>query len=50
MVQISTVFGGDPVYWTLALLGTDQHAMLDDFELIEQVHGLHLSRMWVAAE
>lgn len=34
VVQVSTVFGEDPIYWTLALLGTDQHAMPCDFEII----------------
>jgi hypothetical protein len=50
VVQVSTVFGEDPDYWTLALIGTDQHAMIGDFEIIEQVHSLHLSMMKVAAE
>ncbi|NNU54961.1 hypothetical protein [Rhizobium indigoferae] len=34
IVQVSTVFGDDPAYWTLALVGTDQHAMPADFEII----------------
>ncbi|MGR9403323.1 hypothetical protein ACU8M5_26755 (plasmid) [Rhizobium leguminosarum] len=34
IVRVSTVFGEDPDYWTLALLGTDQHAMPADFEII----------------
>ncbi|WP_040143259.1 hypothetical protein [Rhizobium etli] len=34
VVQVSTIFGAKPGYWTLALLGTDQHAMPDDFEFI----------------
>ena len=34
IVQVSTIFGEDPAYWTLAILGSDQHAMPDDFELI----------------
>ncbi|MGZ2384487.1 hypothetical protein ACVIDN_005911 [Rhizobium brockwellii] len=34
VVQVSTVFGKDPDYWTLALLGTDQHAMPTEFEII----------------
>ncbi|QIO75668.1 hypothetical protein ELH99_04775 [Rhizobium leguminosarum] len=37
IVQVSTVFGDDPAYWTLALLGTDQHAMPADFEIIASV-------------
>jgi hypothetical protein len=34
VVKVSTVFGEDPNYLTLALLGTDQHAMPCDFEII----------------
>lgn len=34
VVQVSTVFGKEPDYWTLALLGTDQHAMPTEFEII----------------
>jgi hypothetical protein len=37
VVQVSTVFGEEPNYWTLALPGTDQHAMPSDFEIIVQV-------------
>ena len=37
VVQVSTVFGEDPNYWTLALPGTDQHAMPSDFEIIGPV-------------
>jgi hypothetical protein len=43
VVQISTVFGEDPGYWTLAPLGTHQHAMFADYEMIERIHALHLS-------
>lgn len=25
IVQVSTIFGEDPDFWTLALLGSDQH-------------------------
>lgn len=50
VVQVSTVFGEHPDYWTLAILGNEQHAMLGDFEIIEQIHGLHLSLMREAAE
>lgn len=50
VVQVSTVFGEDPDYWTLALLGTDQHAMVADFEIIEQIDSLNLSRPRLAAE
>jgi hypothetical protein len=34
VVQVSTVFGEDPDCWTLALLGTDQHVMPGEFEII----------------
>jgi hypothetical protein len=50
VVQISDVFGDAPEFWTLALLGSDQHAMLGEFEIIEQIHGLHLSLVRVAAQ
>jgi hypothetical protein len=28
------VFGEDPDYWTVAVLGSDQHFMPSDFEII----------------
>ncbi len=34
IVQISPIFGVDPEYWTLAVVGSDQHHMIGDFELI----------------
>jgi hypothetical protein len=34
VVRISTVFGEDPDYWTVAVLGSDQHFMPSDFEII----------------
>lgn len=37
IVQVSTVFGMDADYWTLALLGTDQHAMPAEFEIIAPI-------------
>ncbi|KRB55382.1 hypothetical protein ASE04_05710 [Rhizobium sp. Root708] len=36
VVQVSTVFGKDPEYWTLAVVGSDQHHMLGDFEIISR--------------
>jgi hypothetical protein len=36
-VQVSTVFGEDPDYRTLAVVGSDQHHMIHDFELIALV-------------
>lgn len=37
IVQISTIFGEEPEYWTLAVLGSDQHHMIADFEIIAEV-------------
>ncbi|OWV99988.1 hypothetical protein [Rhizobium sp. R693] len=37
IVQVSTIFGQDPDYWTLAVLGSDQHHMITDFEIIALV-------------
>ncbi|TAU38056.1 hypothetical protein ELH27_34320 [Rhizobium leguminosarum] len=34
VVQISTVFGVDQDYWTLAVLGSDQHQMIGDYEIV----------------
>jgi hypothetical protein len=50
VVQVSTVFGRDPDYWTLALLGTDQHAMPSEFEIIGQVEPAERSALRQAAE
>lgn len=50
VVQVSTVFGRDPDYWTLALLDTDQHAMPSEFEIIGQVEPAELSALRQAAE
>ncbi|ANL31873.1 hypothetical protein AMC90_PD00848 (plasmid) [Rhizobium phaseoli] len=48
VVQVSTIFGAEPDYWTLALLGTDQHAMPDDFEFIGPAE--HPAKYPLAAE
>jgi len=37
IVQVSTIFGKEPDYWTLAVPGSDQHHMVDDFEIIAPV-------------
>lgn len=37
IVQVSTVFGDEPEYWTLAIPGSDQHHMVSDFEIIAPV-------------
>ena len=50
VVQVSTVFGRDPDYWTLALLGTDQHAMPSEFEIIAPVDPAERSPLRQAAE
>lgn len=50
IVQVSTVFGTDPDYWTLALLGTDQHAMPAEFEVIAPVEFPERDRLRQAAE
>jgi hypothetical protein len=33
-VQVSTIFGDDPDYWTLAVIGSDQHFMPSEFEIL----------------
>jgi hypothetical protein len=40
IVQVSTIFGEDPDFWTLAVLGSDQHHMISDFEIIALVEPL----------
>jgi len=37
IVQVSTIFGRDPEYWTLIVPGSDQHHMVGDFEIIAGV-------------
>jgi hypothetical protein len=37
IVQVSTIFGEEPEYWTLAVPGSDQHHMVGDFEIIAKV-------------
>jgi len=37
IVQISTIFGDELDYWTLAVLGSDQHHMIADFDIIAEV-------------
>jgi hypothetical protein len=34
LVQVSTVFGASPEFLTMALIGSDRHFALDDFEFI----------------
>jgi len=37
VVQVSTIFGAEPEYWTVACLGSDQHCMLAEFEFIARI-------------
>lgn len=37
VVQVSTVFGDHPDFWTLALVGTEQHVMPGEFEIIAPI-------------
>jgi len=37
VVQVSTVFGEDPEYWTLALVGSDQHKMPEEFSILARI-------------
>jgi hypothetical protein len=34
VVQVSTIFGKDPEYWTLVTVGSEQHFMIADFDLL----------------
>jgi len=34
IVEVSTIFGERRDFWTLAVLGSDQHFMIDDFEIL----------------
>lgn len=37
VVRVSTVFGEEPDFWTVAVTGSDQHYMIGDFEIIAEV-------------
>lgn len=37
IIQVSTVFGESEEYWTLAVPGSDQHFMIDDFEILSLI-------------
>ncbi|MBO9198433.1 hypothetical protein J5277_30375 [Rhizobium sp. 16-449-1b] len=50
IVQVSTIFGEDPDFWTLAVLGSDQHHMISDFELVALVEPLDGYSLRHAAE
>ncbi|QFY62805.1 hypothetical protein FZ934_20850 (plasmid) [Rhizobium grahamii] len=38
IVQVSTIFGADPDFWTLAVAGSDQHHMIGEFKIIAPVN------------
>ena len=50
VVEISTVFGVDPEFWTVAVLGSDQHFMPEDFEIIAHIEPPAVFPMRHAAE
>ncbi len=50
VVQVSTIFGEEPEYWTLTVPGSDQHYMLDDFEIIARVQPPAIRSIRHAAE
>ncbi|MBO9198341.1 hypothetical protein J5277_29895 [Rhizobium sp. 16-449-1b] len=50
IVQVSTILGEDPDFWTLAVLGSDQHHMISDFELVALVEPLDGFQLRQAAE
>lgn len=37
VVQVSTVFGKDREYWTLVTIGSEQHFMIGDFDLLSRI-------------
>lgn len=37
VVQVSTVFGAEREYWTVACLGSDEHRMPAEFEFIVRI-------------
>ncbi len=50
IVQVSTIFGEDPDFWTLAMLGSEQHHMISDFDIIALVEPLDGYSLPQAAE
>ncbi|KAA0685621.1 hypothetical protein DTW90_35140 [Neorhizobium sp. P12A] len=37
IAQVSNVFGASPDYWSVAVLGSDQHSSLAEFEFIVEI-------------
>ena len=50
IVQVSTVFGDDPDFWTLAVPGSEEHYMTSDFDIIALVEPLEGHSLRQAAE
>lgn len=50
IVQVSTIFGESPEFWTLTVPGSDQHHMIGDFEIIAPVEPLEAYPLRHAAE
>ncbi|MFS2154964.1 hypothetical protein [Rhizobium sp. Rhizsp42] len=50
IVQVSTIFGESPDFWTLAVPGSDEHHMIGDFEIIAPVEPLEVFPVRYAAE
>jgi hypothetical protein len=50
IVQVCTIFGEDPDFWSLAVVGSEQHYMIADFEIIALVEPLEGHPLRHAAE
>ncbi len=50
VVEVSTAFGTSPDFWTLAVPGSDQHFMIDDFEILSGIEQPKTSLRLQAAE
>jgi hypothetical protein len=50
VVQVSTVFGDEREYWTFAVVGSEQHYMIGDFEILACVAPVEALPMRQAAE
>ena len=37
VVEVSTIFGTSRDFWTLAVPGSDQHFMIEDFEILSRI-------------
>ncbi len=50
VVEVSTIFGKNRDLWTLAVPGSDQHYMIDDFEIVSWIEQPKISLDLQAAE